>query len=290
MAKKKALNKLINLLDLEQLENNLFRGQSENIGGPRVFGGQVLGQALTAAARTVDKKRTAHSLHAYFLRPGDMEFPIIYDVDRIRDGGSFTTRRVVAIQKGEPIFNTSISFHKKESGPTHQIDMPDIPSPEECKSEIRIRKQIAERIPKKMRDFFLRERPIEMRSMPGEDMFQEAKKKPPYKYMWMKAVDRLPDDISLHQAILAYASDMGLLSTSLNPHRLSFASGNFQSASLDHAMWFHRPFRADEWMLYATDSPSASNARGFNRGSVYTREGILVASAVQEGLMRVVKK
>ena len=290
MAKKKALNKLINLLDLEQLENNLFRGQSENIGGPRVFGGQVLGQALTAAARTVDKKRTAHSLHAYFLRPGDMEFPIIYDVDRIRDGGSFTTRRVVAIQKGEPIFNTSISFHKKESGPTHQIDMPDIPSPEECKSEIQIRKQIAERVPEKMRDFFLRERPIEIRSMPGEDMFQEAKKKPPYKYMWMKAVDRLPHDISLHQAILAYASDMGLLSTSLNPHRLSFASGNFQSASLDHAMWFHRPFRADEWMLYSTDSPSASNARGFNRGSVYTREGVLVASAVQEGLMRVVKK
>ena len=290
MAKKKALSKLINLLDLEQLENNLFRGQSENIGGPRVFGGQVLGQALTAAARTVDKKRTAHSLHAYFLRPGDMEFPIIYDVDRIRDGGSFTTRRVVAIQKGEPIFNTSISFHKKESGPTHQIDMPDIPSPEECKSEIQIRKQIAERVPEKMRDFFLRERPIEIRSMPGEDMFQEAKKKPPYKYMWMKAVDRLPDDISLHQAILAYASDMGLLSTSLNPHRLSFASGNFQSASLDHAMWFHRPFRADEWMLYSTDSPSASNARGFNRGSVYTREGVLVASAVQEGLMRVVKK
>ena len=290
MAKKKALSKLINLLDLEQLEDNLFRGQSENIGGPRVFGGQVLGQALTAAARTVDKKRTAHSLHAYFLRPGDMEFPIIYDVDRIRDGGSFTTRRVVAIQKGEPIFNTSISFHKKESGPTHQIDMPDIPSPEECKSEIQIRKQIAERVPEKMRDFFLRERPIEIRSMPGEDMFQEAKKKPPYKYMWMKAVDRLPDDISLHQAILAYASDMGLLSTSLNPHRLSFASGNFQSASLDHAMWFHRPFRADEWMLYSTDSPSASNARGFNRGSVYTREGVLVASAVQEGLMRVVKK
>ena len=290
MVKKKALNKLINLLDLEQLENNLFRGQSENIGGPRVFGGQVLGQALTAAARTVEKKRTAHSLHAYFLRPGDMEFPIIYDVDRIRDGGSFTTRRVVAIQKGEPIFNTSISFHKKESGPTHQIDMPDIPGPEECQSEIQIRKQIAERVPEKMRDFFLRERPIEMRSMPGEDMFKEAKKKPPYKYMWMKAVDRLPDDISLHQAILAYASDMGLLSTSLNPHRLSFASGNFQSASLDHAMWFHRPFRADEWMLYSTDSPSASNARGFNRGSVYTEKGVLVASAVQEGLMRVVKK
>ena len=168
--------------------------------------------------------------------------------------------------------------------------MPGIPGPEEWQSEIQIRKQRAERVPEKMRDFFLRERPIEIRSMPGEDMFQEAKKKPPYKYMWMKAVDRLPDDISLHQAILAYASDMGLLSTSLNPHRLSFASGNFQSASLDHAMWFHRPFRADEWMLYSTDSPSASNARGFNRGSVYTEKGVLVASAVQEGLMRVVKK
>tara|TARA_B100000586_G_scaffold41256_1_gene26416 strand:- start:100 stop:969 length:870 start_codon:yes stop_codon:yes gene_type:complete len=287
--KKKSLNRLIKLLDLEQLENNLFRGQSENIGGPRVFGGQVLGQALTAAHRTVDKKRTAHSLHAYFLRPGSIGTPIVYDVDRIRDGGSFSTRRVVAIQNGEPIFNTSISFQIREKGLSHQIDMPDILPPEKCVSDLEIRKQLANKVPKKMREMFTRERPIELRSLPGEGMFQSASKRPPYKYMWMRAVSKLPNDINLHQAILAYASDMGLLSTSLNPHKLNFASGNFQSASLDHGMWFHRPFRADEWMLYSTDSPSASNARGFNRGSIYTRKGMLIASAVQEGLMRVVK-
>jgi len=288
--KKKALNKLIKLLDLETLEENLFRGQSENIGGPRVFGGQVIGQALTAAVRTVPEKRFVHSLHAYFLRPGDMEYPIIYDVERTRDGGSFTTRRVVAIQKGEPIFDMTLSFHKIEKGPSHQIDMLDIPGPNECTSELEVRKKMIDKVPAKYRDFFLRERPIEIRNLPGEGMFEEPTKKEPYKHVWMKAVGKLPDDVVHHQAILAYASDMGLLSTSMNPHKLSFAKGNVMSASLDHAMWFHRPFRADEWMLYSTDSPSASNARGFNRGSVYTEDGTLVASAVQEGLMRVVKK
>ena len=288
--KKKALNKLIKLLDLETLEENLFRGQSENIGGPRVFGGQVIGQALTAAVRTVPEKRFVHSLHAYFLRPGDMEYPIIYDVERTRDGGSFTTRRVVAIQKGEPIFDMALSFHKVEKGPSHQIDMLDIPGPNECTSELEVRKKMIDKVPAKYRDFFLRERPIEIRNLPGEVMFEEPTKKEPYKHVWMKAVGKLPDDVVHHQAILAYASDMGLLSTSMNPHKLSFAKGNVMSASLDHAMWFHRPFRADEWMLYSTDSPSASNARGFNRGSVYTEDGTLVASAVQEGLMRVVKR
>ena len=288
--KKKALNKLIKLLDLETLEENLFRGLSENIGGPRVFGGQVIGQALTAAVRTVPEKRFVHSLHAYFLRPGDMEYPIIYDVERTRDGGSFTTRRVVAIQKGEPIFDMALSFHKIEKGPSHQIDMLDIPGPNECTSELEVRKKMIDKVPAKYRDFFLRERPIEIRNLPGEGMFEEPTKKEPYKHVWMKAVGKLPDDVVHHQAILAYASDMGLLSTSMNPHKLSFAKGNVMSASLDHAMWFHRPFRADEWMLYSTDSPSASNARGFNRGSVYTEDGTLVASAVQEGLMRVVKK
>ena len=273
-----------------QREENLFRGQSENIGGPRVFGGQVIGQALTAAVRTVPEKRFVHSLHAYFLRPGDMEYPIIYDVERTRDGGSFTTRRVVAIQKGEPIFDMALSFHKVEKGPSHQIDMLDIPGPNECTSELEVRKKMIDKVPAKYRDFFLRERPIEIRNLPGEGMFEEPTKKEPYKHVWMKAVGKLPDDVVHHQAILAYASDMGLLSTSMNPHKLSFAKGNVMSASLDHAMWFHRPFRADEWMLYSTDSPSASNARGFNRGSVYTEDGTLVASAVQEGLMRVVKK
>ena len=288
--KKKALNKLIKLMDLENLEENLFRGQSENIGGPRVFGGQVIGQALTAAVRTVPEKRSVHSLHAYFLRPGDMEYPIIYDVERTRDGGSFTTRRVVAIQKGEPIFDMALSFHKKEKGPSHQIDMIDIPGPNECVSELEVRKKMIDKVPERFRDFFLRERPIEIRNLPGEGMFETPKKRSPHKHVWMKAVAKLPDDIVQHQAVLAYASDMGLLSTAMNPHKLSFAKGNVQSASLDHAMWFHRPFRADEWMLYSTDSPSASNARGFNRGSVYTEKGVLVASAVQEGLMRIVKK
>ena len=288
--KKKALNKLLKLMDLETLEENLFRGQSENIGGPRVFGGQVIGQALTAAVRTVPEKRSVHSLHAYFLRPGDMEYPIIYNVERTRDGGSFTTRRVVAIQKGEPIFDMALSFHKKEKGPSHQIDMLDIPGPNECVSELEVRKKMIDKVPERFRDFFLRERPIEIRNLPGEGMFEVPQKKVPYKHVWMKAVAKLPDDIVQHQAVLAYASDMGLLSTAMNPHKLSFAKGNVQSASLDHAMWFHRPFRADEWMLYSTDSPSASNARGFNRGSVYTEKGVLVASAVQEGLMRVVKK
>jgi len=288
--KKKALNKLLKLMDLETLEENLFRGQSENIGGPRVFGGQVIGQALTAAVRTVPEKRSVHSLHAYFLRPGDMEYPIIYNVERTRDGGSFTTRRVVAIQKGEPIFDMALSFHKKEKGPSHQIDMLDIPGPNECVSELEVRKKMIDKVPERFRDFFLRERPIEIRNLPGEGMFEAPQKKVPYKHVWMKAVAKLPDDIVQHQAVLAYASDMGLLSTAMNPHKLSFAKGNVQSASLDHAMWFHRPFRADEWMLYSTDSPSASNARGFNRGSVYTEKGVLVASAVQEGLMRVVKK
>lgn len=285
---KRVLTKLIKLLNIEPLEENLFRGQSENIGGPRVFGGQVLGQALFAALKTVPKQRIIHSLHGYFLRPGDMNYPIIYDVDRIRDGRSFTTRRVVAIQKGEPIFNMSSSFQIEEEGLQHQIEMPDIPGPENCQSDINIRTENADKIPESMRDFFLRERPLELRYPHVEDMFQ-PKKRPPYKYMWMRTVGKLPDDITLHQAILAYASDMGLLGTSYNPHGLGMATGKIQSASLDHAMWFHRPFKMDQWLLYATDSPSASNARGFNRGSIYTKEGVLVASAVQEGLMRIIK-
>ena len=186
--KKKALSKLIKLMDLEKLEVNLYRGQSENIGGPRVFGGQVIGQALAAAVRTVEEKRLVHSLHAYFLRPGDMEHPIIYDVERTRDGGSFTTRRVVAIQKGEPIFDMALSFQKKEKGPSHQIDMMDIPGPDECTSELEVRKKMIDKVPEKFRDFFLRERPIEIRNLPGEGMFEAPKKKPPYSHVWMKAV------------------------------------------------------------------------------------------------------
>ena len=280
---------VLDRLSLEKLDTYLYRFKGKNAGIQRIYGGQVIAQAYIAANSTLDEDVHLHSLHAYFLRPGDMEYPIIYDVERTRDGGSFTTRRVVAIQKGEPIFDMALSFHKKEKGPSHQIDMIDIPGPEECISELEVKKKMIDKVPLKYRDFFLRERPIEIRNLPGEGMFEEPKKKPPHKHVWMKAVGKIPDDVVQHQAILAYASDMGLLSTSMNPHRLSFAKGNVMSASLDHAMWFHRPFRADEWMLYSTDSPSASNARGFNRGSVYTEDGVLVASAVQEGLMRIVK-
>ena len=283
------IENLIDLITLKKISETKFSGKNYKPPWNRVFGGQVLAQSLNAAYRTVHENRFVHSMHGYFILPGDIEVPIIYEVDNLRDGGSFTTRRVVAIQKGEPIFDMALSFHKKEKGPSHQIDMIDIPGPEECISELEVKKKMIDKVPLKYRDFFLRERPIEIRNLPGEGMFEEPKKKPPHKHVWMKAVGKIPDDVVQHQAILAYASDMGLLSTSMNPHRLSFAKGNVMSASLDHAMWFHRPFRADEWMLYSTDSPSASNARGFNRGSVYTEDGVLVASAVQEGLMRIVK-
>ena len=276
---------LLELLDLEQIDVNIFRGLSPRDRWQRVFGGQVLGQALVAATRTVEA-RVCHSLHAYFLRPGDPKTPILYEVDRARDGGSFTSRRVVAIQTGQQIFNMAVSFQVPEQGLEHQIDMPKVPDPDSLPSEKQRRIEIAADMPEEARAFFLRERPIEIRAVEPPDRFKPGKH-PPHQMVWIRATGAMPEDASLHQCVLAYASDMTLLDTCLLPHGYSVMSPNMQLASLDHAMWFHRPFRADEWLLYVQVSPSASGARGFNRGTVYRRDGALVASVAQEGLIRV---
>jgi acyl-CoA thioesterase-2 len=275
---------LLHILELEPLEVNLFRGQSRDIGSPQVFGGQVLGQALVAASRTV-QGRLCHSLHAYFLRRGDVEAPIVYQVDRSRDGHSFTTRRVVAIQHGEQIFHMSCSFQVDEPGLEHAEAMPDVPPPEELRDYQEYRDEIVRDMPEKVRRFFEHRRPFEFRPVAMPD-YLNPQVRPARKHVWFRAVDRVPsDDAMLHRCLLAYVSDYNLLDTSTLPHARSFLT--LQMASIDHAMWFHRPFRADDWLLYAVDSPSASGARGFSRGSVYTREGTLVASSAQEGLIRV---
>ena len=279
-----ALQNLIKTLDLEPLEHNLFRGNSPQVGWQRVFGGQVIGQALVAVERTVDGI-TAHSLHGYFMRPGDPEVPIIYEVDRIRDGRSFATRRVVAVQHGKANFSMSASFHKQEEGLDHQFTMPDVPQPEDLPSETNLRETYMDQLPENVRRYWERARPIEMRPVDLKH-FLSKEKLEPVQNVWFKATGKLPDDTALHQCVLAYASDMTLLDTSLFAHGRSFFNQDLQLASLDHAMWFHRPFRADDWLLYSQDSPSAAGARGFNRGSVYTRDGILVASVTQEGLIR----
>jgi acyl-CoA thioesterase-2 len=281
-----ALQDLIALLDLEEIELNHYRGTSPNEGWQRVYGGQVLGQALVAASRTVTPERHAHSLHGYFLRPGDTTAPILYVVDRIRDGKSFTTRRVVAIQHGHAIFNMAISFQVQEEGLVHQFEMPQVPAPEALEDEVALRNRFAEKLPKEYGDAFTRERPIEVRPVEPYDFFN-PEKRAPEQSCWMRTRDALPDDPRLHQCVLAYLSDWTLLDTATLPHAISWTQPNMQSASLDHAMWFHRAFRADEWLLYVQDSPSASGARGFNRGLIYTREGALVASVAQEGLIRV---
>jgi acyl-CoA thioesterase-2 len=282
------LHELVELLHVEQLEHNLFRGISGDIGSPRVFGGQVLGQALMAAALTVEPERSVHSLHAYFLRPGDKQARIVYDVERIRDGGSFTTRRVVAIQHGQPIFNFAASFHVKEDGVSHQDAMPQVAPPEGLASLHELRRQQFDQLPAAVRAVLHAETAIDIRPC---EPFDPLNPPPPgarsaVDNSWLRASDRLPDNPVLHQAMLAYASDFGLLQSALLPHGLSFMNGSVQGVSLDHAMWFHDSFRMDEWLLYATDSPAAKGARGFCRGSIYTQDGRLVASVAQEGLMR----
>lgn len=281
------LRALLDLLDLERLEENLFRGESPKDSWQRVFGGQVIGQALVAASRTVSG-REPHSLHAYFLRPGDPKVPIIYDVDRIRDGRSFATRRVVAIQHGRAIFSMAVSFQEAEDGLEHQDGPPSATPPEGLPSARERRLAIAAKVPEKFRDWFVRERPIEVRPVDPIDLF-DPPKAPPAQNVWMKAVAAMPDDPVLHKCVLAYASDMSLLETCLAPHGISWFSGRLQVASLDHAMWFHRSFRMDDWLLYAQDSPSSSSGRGLNRGNVYTRDGRLVASVAQEALIRLRK-
>lgn len=279
------LTDLLDLLDLEPLEVNIYRGRNRDIGTGRVFGGQVLSQALVAARRTVDEPREAHSLHGYFILPGDLAAPIVYFVDRLRDGASFSTRQVTAIQHGRAIFNLSASFQIAERGYDHQSPMPNVPPPEELVNELELIRGMADRIPESMRKVITQDRPIDFRPVSPIDPFKPDKREP-VRHLWLRAIDRLPDDALIHQAVLAYASDYGLLGTALLPHGVAPRSPSLQIATLDHAFWAHRPFRADEWLLYAMDSPVAAGARGFTRGTFYTRDGQLVASVAQEGLIR----
>jgi len=280
-----AVTDLLGILDLEPLEVNLFRGRSPQTGWQRVYGGQVIGQALVAACRTVEG-RPPHSLHAYFMLPGDPKVPIIYDVDRIRDGKSFATRRVVAIQHGHAIFTMAVSFHVDEPmSLTHQAKMPEVPKPEDLPSEEQIRKAILPSMPEAVRRYYERERPIELRPV-DYTRYLGRKSEGGTFNVWIRATAKLPDDPAIHQCVLAYASDMTLLDVALVPHGRTLFEKNFMAASLDHALWFHRSFRADEWLLYAQDSPNLSGSRGFSRGLIFTRDGTLVASVAQEGLLR----
>lgn len=280
-----AVEQLLNILDLEKLEINLFRGRSAQTAWQRVFGGQVIGQALVAAQRTVTEERFIHSLHGYFMRPGDPSVPIIYEVDRIRDGKSFTTRRVVAIQHGKAIFSLSASFQIFEEGLNHQFDMPDVTPPEKLLSDEDMKKNFLHLAPEPVRKYFERERPIELKPLNFTHYVSREKLAPEQK-VWFRANNPLPEDQKIHQCVLAYASDMTLLDTSLFVHGRAVFDPDLQVASLDHSMWFHRPVKADEWLLYVQDSPNTSGARGLTRGLIYSRDGALVASVAQEGLIR----
>jgi len=277
---------LLKLLELEQLEVNLFRGASRDIGSAQVFGGQVLGQALTAASRTIEADRVVHSLHAYFLRRGDFNAPIVYEVDRSRDGHSFSNRRVIAIQHGEQIFNMTASFQVVEDGLEHQIEMPKVPAPEELPDMVEVLRSQLDRMPERVRKFVEAPRPFDFKMVQPVNPL-DPRKSPPSRQVWFRSNGAIPDGESLHRVLLAYVSDFYLLDTATLPHGLSFFSSKIIMASIDHAMWFHRPLRVDDWLLYALDSPSASGARGFGRGSVFSRDGRLVASTAQEGLVRV---
>ncbi len=276
---------LLKLLELERIEDHIFRGESRDLGGERVFGGQVLGQALTAASYTVED-RDVHSLHAYFLVPGDVDAPIVYDVDVARDGKSFSNRRVVAIQHGRPIFNMTASFQVPEQGLEHAAPMPQVPGPEGLPDVRELPAEILDKVPEKMRRFLTHERPFEFRPVEPIQVISPPREEP-RRHIWIKTVDRLPDDPDLHRNVLAYVSDYQLVATATMPHGVHFAEGNVQLASLDHAMWFHRPFRVDDWLLYAMESPNGSGGRGLALGRLYSRDGRLVASTAQEGVIRI---
>jgi acyl-CoA thioesterase-2 len=283
-----AVQTMLDVLNIEQLEVNLFRGRSPQDRWQRVFGGQVIGQALVAATRTVEG-RPPHSLHAYFLIGGDPKVPIIYEVDRIRDGKSFTTRRVVAIQHGQAIFTLMVSFHNDEPGLEHQAQMPEVPPPEDLPSEAQIRATVLPSMPEAVQRYYQSERPIELR--PVEYGRYLGKKSEDGKFnVWIRTTSKLPDDPAIHQCVLAYASDMSLLDAALVPHGRSLFEKEFMGASLDHALWLHRPFRADDWLLYAQESPNLLGSRGFSRGLIFRRDGALVASVAQEGLVRIRRK
>lgn len=275
---------LVALLELEPIEVNIYRGQNRNIGTGRIFGGQVLAQALVAAAHTVEEDRPLHSMHGYFILAGDLDLPVVYFVDRLRDGGSFTTRRVTGIQHGHAIFSMEASFHRREEGFEHQSEMPDVPDPESLRPELDIIRERAAEIPEAYRPFLTQDRPLDFRIVDG-DPFDTSLKVPRRSY-WVRAIGSVDDNPVHHQALLAYASDYGLLGAALRPHAISFRDPRMMVASLDHAIWFHRPVRMDDWMLYVAESPTAGGARGFTRGTFFSRDGTLVASTAQEGLVR----
>ena len=279
------LQNLLEVLKLEQIEVNLFRGQSQDLGFGRVYGGQVIGQALSAAKQTVEKGRHVHSFHSYFLREGDDKLPIIYEVDCIRDGRSFNTRRIVAIQKGRAIFSMSASFQVKESGLEHQTEMPVATGPDGLESDLTRALRLKDFIPEARQDKLLSDKPIEMRVVHPVDMIN-PKPAGNTKQVWLKTTGEMPDDQRIHNYLLAYASDFNFITTALQPHGTSIWDRKMQVASLDHAMWFHRSFRMDDWLLYSIDSPSASGSRGLVRGQIFDQEGHLVASTAQEGLIR----
>ena len=281
------VSELVALLTLERLEDNLFRGQSRDIGTKYVFGGQVVGQALSAAQATLKEARTAHSLHAYFLKAGDIAAPIVYQVDRTRDGGSFSVRRVTAIQHGQPIFFLAASFQRDEDGAEHQLSMPEVPQPEDIEPGHAVPERVMAELPEKIQRWLSKEGPFEFRHVYPRDELKPPKR-PPYQQVWFRLAEKVGDAPELHRALLAYASDFHLLGTATFPHGISYYQPNVQMASLDHALWFHRPFRADDWLLYSIDSPSAQRSRGLARGQIYDRDGRLVASTAQEGLIRVV--
>ena len=280
------LDTLVSLLSLERIEENLFRGNSQDLGFPQLFGGQVIGQALSAASQTVVPERHVHSIHGYFLRPGDAHQPVVYDVDRVRDGGSFSTRRVSAIQKGKTIFTCSASFQIDETGYEHQLPMPDVEGPENLPSESALLDRLESIVPQRVVEKLRRPKPIEIRPV---TLLDPVNPQPiePIRHLWFRAAGPLPDNPAVHKYLMAYASVFNFVSTALQPHGVTFWSKFIQLASLDHAIWFHREVRADDWLLYSMDSPWAGNARGFARGSIFNRAGELVASVAQEGLIRV---
>ncbi len=279
-----SLAEVIGLLRLERLEDNLFRGESRDIGAPQVFGGQILGQALAAAQHTV-ADRTPHSLHAYFLRRGDFDLPVVYQVECTRDGRSYSNRRVVAIQHGRPILNLAASFHAGEPGFDHQETMPEVAGPEGLPRSIDLQRALLDKVPEKMRRLLAHEPPFEFRPVESPK-FIDCRPRQARKHVWMRAWDKLPADPDLHRHLLAYVSDYELLGTSTLPLDIDFIKKSVSMASIDHGLWFHRPFRVDDWLLYACDSPSNFGGRGFSRGQFFSRDGRLIASTVQEGVVR----
>lgn len=279
---------LTELFELEPLEHNIYRGLNRDIGTGRIYGGQVLAQSVVAASRTVDDDRPIHSMHGYFILPGDLQAPVVYFVDRLRDGGSFATRRVTGIQHGRAIFNMSASFHKHEDGVEHQTPMPDVPDPDDLTPEVELLRDMRDRIPEHLRAILTQDRPLDIRPVDPVDPF-EPTPRPPVRYVWIRALGHIVEPLH-HRAILAYASDYGLLGAALQPHGITFRNDRVMVASLDHAIWFHRPFSVDSWLLFAIESPATAGARGFARGAFYTREGVLVASVAQEGLVRLINR